>query len=101
AGYIEARLAGPAGEAAARGRIPVVVRFAAIARDGRRCPLGEDRTAPWRIWWDSAEGLCPEARSITVRLLLPDGRVQAATASFDQPAAPADPQLASPSRPGQ
>ncbi len=79
AGYVEARLAGPAGEAAVRGRIPVTVRFAAITRDGRRCPLGEDRTPAWRIWWDPAEGACPQALSLTAEALLPDGRVRSVT----------------------
>ena len=80
AGYAQVRLTGPAGAAAARGRIPVTVRFFAIGPDGRRCPLGRDRAAPWRIWWDPAEGRCPGAHSLAAEVLLPGGRVRSVTA---------------------
>ncbi len=74
AGYAQAMIAGPTGAAAARGRLPVDVRFFLVDRDGRRLPLGHDRAAPWRIWWDPAEHAGAPARAIAVEVRLPDGR---------------------------
>ncbi len=88
AGYAQVRLAGPTGAAAARGQVTVTVRFMATAADGRRCPLGEDRTAAWRIWWDPAERAYPEAVALTAEVLLPDGRIRTVTAPLAPPAMP-------------
>ncbi len=87
AGYARVEITGPAGAAAARGQIPITIRFVATSADGRRCPLGEDRAAPWRIWWDPAEELCAQAVALTAEALLPDGRVQTVTAPLAPPAA--------------